>query len=198
MKLKATLIIFLVFGIMHPAFAGGLTPKTGNHFGEIPPLDYRIEYLDAKGITTVNETGIDYGGFGHENTILPEEYFHEYPLYFTGDTLRFAVHIKNVSKRTYKNLRVVTAQEFLNDEGGAGEPFPDSYLHDWFVRSLRPGEEDVLEGSMLIPNILSSGIDQTHLQILHWDSGGEDKKNVGSGRVIVDDPQAGIWCPKAL
>lgn len=196
MKLKATLIIFLVFGIIHPAFAGGLTSKAGNHLGEIPLLDYWIEYLDAKGITTVDETGIDYGGLGHEDAILPERYFGEYPLYFTGNTLRFVVHIKNVGKRTYKNLRVVTAQEFLNIEGEAGEPFPDSYLHDWFVPELRSGDEIVLHGSMLIPNILSSGIDQTHLQILHWDNEGEDKKNVGSGRVIVDNPQAGIWCPK--
>ena len=194
--LVTILVVFLALPAL--AFAGGLTPKTGNHFGEIPTFDYLIEYLDTKGITTVDETGIDYGGFGHENTILPEEYFHEYPLYFTGDTLRFAVHIKNVSKRTYKNLRVVTAQEFLNIEGGAGVPFTACYLHDWFVRGLMPGEEVVLEGSMLIPNISNSGIDQTHLQILHWDSGGEDKKNVGGGRVIVDDPQAGIWCPKVF
>lgn len=174
-----------------------LATQTGNHTGEMRNFEYWIEYLDSQGITTANATGIYFKPFNwfwsYMPTLLPVEYYGDYPLYFVGNTLRFKVHIKNVSKRTFKNLKVITAQELLNVEGGWGIPFPSPYTQNWLLSEFGPGEEVILEGSMLIPNLQTSGIDQTHLQILHWDN--DDDTSGNSGRIIVDDPQAGLWCP---
>ncbi len=193
----ATILSFLVPSLV---FAGAaLINQTGNHFGEIPPLEYSIEYSESAGTTIVSASGIEYvpfsGPASHGNIFLPEKYFGNYPLYFSGSILHFAVHIKNIDTRTYRNLRIVVAEEYLNIDGGAGAPFPAPAIMGWFVGEIRPGEEVVLPGSMPLPNFGPSGIDQTHLQILHWDGKEGDKTNVGSGRVIIDDPQAGLWCP---
>ena len=179
-----------------------LISPTGNHIGEKPPLQYSIEYLDPKGITTVGPTGIIFAPFSdsatQDPTILPLRYFGSYPLYFTNSTMNFVVHLKNVSQRTYQNLLVTASQEFLNADGGWGAPFPSSYISDWSVDELKPEQYITLSGSLSIPDLSASGIDQTHLQILHWDGSGKAQENIGSGRVILDDSQAGIWCPLAL
>ncbi len=88
-------------------------------------------------------------------------------------------------------MRVIAVQEFLNVEGGAGTLFPEPNANVWEAPELLPDQELVFEGFSAIPNG-PSGLDQTHLQIIHLN--GEDKENSG-GEIIVDDPQAGIWCP---
>ena len=176
-----------------------LATQTGEHTGEARNFEYWIEYLDFKGITTADATGIYFKPFNwfwsYLPTILPEQYFNDYPLYFAGNTLKFRVHITNTSKRIYRNLQVLTAQELLNTAGEAGTPFPSPYIQEWFVEKIGAGEEIVLEGSMLIPNLQTSGIDQTHLQIIHLNSEGGTPNTENGGRIILDDPQAGLWCP---
>ena len=40
------------------------------------------------------------------------------------------------------------------------------------------------------------GFDQTHVVIEHW-AGENGAPTDNSGRAIIDDPTAGIWCPPA-
>lgn len=173
-----------------------------SHKGEVSPIEYHIEYQSVLGVTTVAGSGITYAPFGYvptfEPTILPERYFGNYPLYFSNGPFAFTVHIKNISKRTYRNLLVITAQELLNTDGGAGSLFPGDAAHNWFVGELRSGEEVALSGNMYIPSFGSSGLDQTHLQILHWDGNAGDIAHSAAGRVLLDAPQAGLWCPPPM
>lgn len=194
-------MIVLTFVMLVPVFASASfsQSQTGKHYGEAKNLEYSIEYLDPLGVTIANETGITFlpfsGGQSFDPTVLPEQYFDEYPLYFSGGTLHFIVHIKNTGKRTFRNLLVKTAKEFLNTEGGTGEPFPENNTQEWFVENLLPGEKLELLGTFEIPNIQTSGIDQTHLQILHLGANEAGQGEGAPGRIIVDDPQAGLWCP---
>lgn len=169
----------------------------GAHRGEKRPIEYHIEYRNALGVTTANATGITFAPYGYipyvEETILPPRYFGDYPLYFSGGTFAFTVHITNTGKRTYRNLMIEATQEFLNTEGAAGVPFPGAPTR-WVVEVLSPGETVSLVGEMTLPALSSSGIDQTHLRVIHWDAG-EPDLGVAQGRVIIDDPQAGLWCP---
>lgn len=196
-KILASISILL---IVMPVLVYG---QTGNHWGERRPLDYRIEYLDSSGITLVNENGIDFLMWGYHridfiNTILPEKYFGEYPLYFAGNVLQFKVIIKNNSNRTYRNLKIETLQEFLNIDGYEGEPIGDNNRNIWFVEKLGAAEEIVLLGEFAIPLIGESGIDQTHLRISHWSINEREEKLDGQfekGQIILEDFQAGLFCP---
>lgn len=174
-------------------------PYSGGHNGEQPSIAYRVDYVSPFGITSANAAGITYAPFGFpptfEPTVLPERYFGSYALYFAGGPFSFVLHLKNTGKRTYRNLLVIAAQEFLNIGGGAGVPFPGDAAHNWFVPKLGPGEEVALYGALTLPTLGSSGIDQTHLQILHWENDETVSPDVGTGRVLLDDPQAGLWCP---
>lgn len=171
----------------------------GKHSGEISPIAYSIEYTGTLGVTTASAAGITYAPYGYyptfEPTILPERYFGDYPLYFADGPFAFTIHLKNIGKRTYRNLLVITAQEFLNTNGDAGELFPGNAAHNWHVEKLGPGEQVALSGEMILPSFGSSGIDQTHLQILHWGEEGRTSDFLGAGRILLDAPQAGLWCP---
>jgi len=200
MKYSAISFLLVAFIFSSHAVVPDALAVSALHKGEVPLLDYWIEYRGAEGVTTAYEDGILYEGFNGfvtlQDTILPERYFGSYPLYYTGSTMHYTLHIINTGARTYRNLRVVTMQEFLNVEGDAGNTFPKPFMEEWFVETIRPGVELVFEGSMAIPNIDESGLDQTHLQIFHWDQGKGKDHTVGMGRLLIDDPQAGIWCPQ--
>jgi len=215
MKHKHIVVIFLFsFLVFFPfstsAALFGLTAsnaqageQTGKHTGESSPFEYSIEYLNPLGVTIVDETGIfydpfDFGSSHDEFTILPANYFGSYDLYFVGSTVQFRVHITNTGSRTYKNLLIRTQQELLNPLGGAGTPFPEPNDNEWFVRSLGPGKTVVLEGSVVPSGDIPSGIDQTHLQIIHLDNSSKAHERKGSGRILLDDPQAGLWCPLTI
>jgi len=197
--MRKILILYLaIFIVFQAGFAVAEVIKTGNHYGEAGYLAYSIEYLEPKGITIVNDYGITFKPFDFDWSFLPEilpsKYFGDWPLYFTGDTLHFKVHLKNIGKRTFRNLKIIAIQEFLNPDGGKGENIGDNNSVDWFLAHLGPGEEIILEGIFEIPLVGESGLDQTHLLISHW----KDGNNVSGdnrGRIITDDPQAGIWCP---
>lgn len=186
-----SLIVILILLFLTPSLTFA---QTGNHFGEQKFLSYYIEHLSALGVTTVDGNGITYkpdaGGESHEDTILPAQYFGDYPLYFASGTMEFEVTIENIGPRTYRNLKIETFQEFLNIEGEMGEGIGDDNHNVWFIDRLGPGEEATFNGEFLIPRIGESGIDQTHLRISHQDSKGTEK-----GQVILEDYQAGLWCP---
>src|SRR3989338_961699 len=164
------------------AIAPSTFSQTGEHFGEARALEYSIEYLDPRGVTTADENGITFAPFSccasYSNEVLPESYFGDYPLYFSNSAMHFRVVLRNTSRRTFRNLQVEAMQEFLNTGGGAGE-------------------EMILIGAFNIPNVEGSGIDQTHLRISH-----ASENNFGDqfdkGQVIIDDPQAGLWCPQTI
>ena len=183
------------------AIAPSTFSQTGQHFGEARALEYSIEYLDPKGVTTADENGITFAPFSccvsHSNEVLPESYFGDYPLYFSNSAMHFRVVLRNTSRRTFRNLQVEAMQEFLNTGGGAGEEMGGEARSMWFVEELGPGEEMILIGAFNIPNVEGSGIDQTHLRISH-----ASENNFGDqfdkGQVIIDDPQAGLWCPQTI
>lgn len=193
------LIVFIALPFTGLAQVNELGEKAGKHSGEEPPFEYWVEYLEPLGVTTADEDGITFAPFNSSPSFLaddiPEKYFGDYPLYFSGGTMHFRVHIKNLDKRTYRNLLVLAQQEFFNKEGGDGESFGQPALNQWFVAELNPGEEIVLEGSVWITGVLGSGLDQTHLQILHWPQNSPQTSINGGGQIILDDAQAGIWCP---
>ena len=189
--------IFIII-IFQAGFASAELVKAGKHTGEVENLQYSIEYLESKGVTTVDDYGITFKPFFFDWSflpqILPSKYFGDWPLYFTGETMNFNVHLKNIGKRTFRNLKIIAIQEFLNPDGGKGENIGSNNSTDWFLLHLGPGEEIALDGVFEIPLVGESGLDQTHLQILHYpdDALANDKD---TGRIIVDDFQAGIWCP---
>lgn len=188
---QISIIISLIF-YSFSAFAGE------NHGGEIKNLVYFIEYLSPKGVTTADSSGITFKPYEFDWSfmpkVLPEKYFGDYDLYFAGETMNFRVHLKNTGKRTFRNLKVFAYQELLNSEDGAGDPIGSENSQNWFIPVLRGGEEVVLDGSFDIPVLGEGGLDQTHLKIVHW-LGGDPSTASVEGNVIIDDPQAGIWCP---
>lgn len=184
------IILVILFLIPFSVYA-----KTGNHFGEQKFLEYSIEYLEPMGITRANENGIFFiPNFPYlpsfSSTVLPERYFGEYSLYFTGWTMPFCVNIENVGNRTFHNLKVEAFQEFLNINGGEGELIGDDNGRSWVVDKLVAKEEVRLCSEFEIPETGSSGIDQTHLIISH-----SIPSVSGRGEVILEDYQAGLWCP---
>lgn len=204
MRIFKTIIVYVLIGaFMVPGVSlaqiGELGEKKGNHSGEEPPFEYWVEYLNPLGVTTVDEAGITFAPFNSSPSFLaddiPEEYFGDYPLYFSGDTVNFRVHIKNLDRRTYRNLLVLVQQEFFNKDGGVGEAFGQPALNEWFIEELAPGQEVILKGSVKITGVSGSGLDQTHLQILHWPQNSPQTSINGGGQIILDDAQAGIWCP---
>lgn len=179
---------------------GPIRNQQGNHIGDSKPLSWKIEYLDEWGRTVVNGSG---GTFYHDRCcggymttdptwIYPQQYWGTYPMYYIGTTLRYRITLCNDTNRTYKNLRVVSIQEYFNPTGKVGERIGDDAAKDWYVAELRGGACVTLEGIFAIPDDGHGGLDQTHLQVQHWDKG---KGKTGKGAVIIDDTKAAIWCP---
>ena len=197
--MRKILILYLaIFIVSQASFALAEGVKIGNHYGEVENLQYSVKYLEPKGVTTVDDYGITFKPFFFVWSFLPEilpaKYFGDWPLYFAGETMNFKVYLKNTGKRTFRNLKIIAIQEFLNPEGGKGENIGDNNLTDWFLSYLGPGEEIIFDGTFEIPLVGESGLDQTHLLISHWKDG-DNVSGDNGGRIIVDDFQAGIWCP---
>lgn len=200
----------LAFGLalvlaLAPTVAAGV--QQGGHIGDAAPLEYEIVYMGFPGILTIDESGARYyfpewdrtreadGSYG-------EEHFGTYAVYFIGDYMSFEIHLRNTSKRTYRNLKVVSTQEYHFTEGAeSGTPLPGESTQEWFVRELRGNEEMVLEGRALVTDETLPGLDQTHVTVLHWVNGKQVPLNAqlkgarAEGRIFVNDPEAGIYCP---
>ena len=172
----------------------------GNHIGDADPLSWTIEYYDEWGRTVVDASG---GHFYHDRCcggvrtddpswVYPERYYGQYKMYYIGTTMKYRITLTNTGLRSYENLRVVAIQEYLTNDGTWGEWISPDAAKDWYVAELRPGQTMVFEGDLYIPDGAHGGLDQTHLQVQHWDAG---NGQTGPGAVIIDDAQAAIWCP---
>jgi len=175
MKFKAWMALTLLL------MAFNSTAFAGQHVGERKQLDYFIEYASPSGFTGSDQTA-DSNLWG-------------LPLYFQGETMRYRIHIQNNSNRTFNHLRVIASQEyFLADGAQRGALMPGNATQSFFVPTIQPFQEIVLNGSYEIGTEGFPGFDQTHLMIEHWAS--ENGKPADNrGRVIIDDPTAGLWCP---
>jgi hypothetical protein len=204
-----------------PNSNGDSDVKTGNHYGEKQFIEYEIVYKDYPGTLIINGTGSHYY-FPRWNirftltSNYDDEYYGEYPVYFIGQTMHYEVHIKNTGNRVFKNLRVVAMQEYRETKSGydytgyfeitQGDSMPGENTQEWVVAEISAGEEIVLEGSYTAPRGTHPGLDQTHLQIWHYKhcdpgdpEGEDDAVGIGaSGRLIIDDQMAGVFCPPAV
>jgi hypothetical protein len=192
-----------------------IADTTGNHYGEQRFIEYEIIYKDYPGILTINAQGSHYY-FPRWNlqftvsTDYDEEYYGEYPVYFIGQTMYYEIHIKNTGMRTYKNLRIVAMQEYHETKSGYdytgyyeitdGKLMPGDSTQEWFVEEIERGQTIVLVGCYTPPWGVHPGLDQTHLQI--WHHYNDDNLDFNSdsgtdapGRLIIDDPHAGVFCP---
>jgi len=172
----------------------------GKHIGDGEPLSWTIEYLDSWGRTVVDTNG---GHFYHDRCCgsfrtddpswnYSQQYWGLYPMYYIGTTMRYRITLCNNSNRTYENLRVVAIQEYLTEDGSWGERLGPDAAKDWYVRELAPHSCLVFEGTCRIMGDAHGGLDQTHLQVQHWNAGSGQP---GPGSVIIDDTHAAIWCP---
>jgi len=182
---------------------GPIDHLQGKHVGDGEPITWNIEYLDEWGRTFVDATGGHFyhdrccGGFRTDDPswIYPKDIWGQYPMYYIGTTMRYRITLTNNSPRSYVNIRVVAIQEYLTDDGTWGEWISPEAAKDWYVRELRGYQTMVFEGSLYIPWGAHGGLDQTHLQVQHWDRG---TAKPGPGSVIIDDAHAAIWCPPEL
>lgn len=203
-RLTTTAFGLLLALILSPTVAAG---TQGKHIGDAAPLEYEIVYKGFPGILTIDESGATYYFPDWDRTIYTggsydPEYFGTYATYFVGGTMSFEVHIRNTSSRTYRNLKVVATQEYHFTNGAEyGTPLPGGSTQEWFIGEIRGGEEIVLSGAVTVSSDTLPGLDQTHVQVLHWVNGNQvplDAQLNGArtqGRIFVDDPEAGVYCP---
>lgn len=190
-----------------PAFAA---EQRGKHLGDAARLEYDIVYTDFPGTLTIDERGATYyfpmwNWTWYTGGSYDEEHFGTYAVYFIGQYVNFEIHLRNAGNRTYKNLKVVATQEYHLASGASyGELLPGESTQEWFVSELRGGEEIVLKGRTFTAPGTRPGLDQTHLQVLHWVNGKrvpldvQLKDKPTQGRLFVDDQEAGVYCPPAF
>lgn len=182
-----------------------LGEQQGQHIGELESIDYEIGYTNAIGFLTIDEDGCHYYSWNWSWSTpcnYDVKYYGTYAVYFSGSTITYQVTLRNVGKRTFRNLMVTARQEYHEDleewnyagwfSVEQGDPLPGDSTDKWHVEELRPGEEIVLEGSYFAPTNTHPGLDQTHLQVQHWFS----QNGLGSmsdGRIILDDSTAGVY-----
>ncbi len=198
-------VLAIILALAAPAAAsdllGPIWHLQGKHIGDGEPLTWNIEYYDEWGRTIVDAAGGHFyhdrccGGFRTDDPswIYPAEYWNNvYQLYYIGTTMRYRITLCNTGNRSYENIRVVAIQEYLTTDGSWGEWIGPDAAKDWYLESLRAGECVTLDGSLFIPEGAHGGLDQTHLQVQHWNRG---SGKPGPGSVIIDDAQAAVWCP---
>lgn len=209
MRSKIWLVVALVVVAMllaPPASAKEFKgEQQGKHIGDANSLEYEIVYTEDVGTLVIDENGKTYyfnwGRIQHVSGSPDEKYYGTYAVYFIGQYMHYEVHLKNTGQRTYKNLRVIGTQEYHEDTE-KGVDMPGSPTQEWYVEHLGPGDEVVLSGKYYAPYGTASGLDQTHLQISHWNNGGHVPIHASMkqsahtlGRTFIDDPEAGVYCP---
>ena len=179
---------------------GPIWQLMGKHIGDADPISWTIEYYDEWGRTIVDASG---GHFYHDRCcggvrtddpswIYPPQYYGQYDMYYIGTTMKYRITLKNTGMRSYENVRLIAIQEYLTNDGTWGEWISPDAAKDWYIAELAPGKSMVFEGELYIPDGAHGGLDQTHIQLQHWDP---LKTNTAAGAVILDDAQAAIWCP---
>jgi|CXWL01.1.fsa_nt_gi hypothetical protein len=191
-------------------------------------LDFDITYLNAWGRTVSDGTGLTFyhdarsAEWGIEPplrsmdpTVLPPQYWGTYPLYYSGQTMYYTIKITNNGHRKFKNLTVVAIQEYLSPTGQVNTRIGPDAVRDWFIPKLNGRESKTLFGSIAIPDVGESGLDQTHIQVFrshrHNDEERQDhnerfdacshrhghESHSLRSRLIYENIQEGIWCPPA-
>lgn len=174
--------------------------QQGKHIGDASFLEYEIIYKNFPGILTIDENGAtyyfprwDFTWYAGGN--YDERYYGVYPVYFIGQWIEYEIHLKNTGHRTYKNLKIIATQEYYLAYGAEeDEVLPGDPTQEWELDGLRSGEEAVLEGRYLAVPGVRPGLDQTHLQVLHWSKGNLEPVSI-KGKVFIDDEEAGLYCP---
>ena len=173
----------IVFAFALISLLAGFAFAQGNHNGEADCLSYEITYTGPQVL-------VDYPQFG----------YYAVPGYYLGSTMTYKVEVTNTCKRTFKNLRVVGVQRYF--ESGLlpyqawteSAPYWNGDSQTFFIDRLDGGETETFYGSYAILGGVA-GLDQTQLLIMHWAGGNPESVDWSEGRIIVDDGQAGIWCP---
>ena len=168
-----------------------------------PCLEYSVDYVDQADMTTVDSGGIHFFTSGanpdrlitvpfNSTYVLPQEDYGDYALYNRTTPVHFVIHITNMNQYAHGNVVVWATQEFHNtvtiwDHLGEldlfkGMPLGGDSTEYWNIGTLAPGQTITLEGYHYFIG-RGWGLDQTHLSI-----------SVG-GNVIVDDSEAGVYCP---
>jgi hypothetical protein len=192
--------LMLAGGARASSLLGPIHHLQGKHIGDADPISWKIEYYDAWGRTVVDAQG---GHFYHDRCCggylthdpswqYDPKYWGQYEMYYIGTTMRYRITLTNNGPRNYRNLRVVAIQEYLTQDGSWGEWISPDAAKDWYLEEFNAGQSVVLEGSLYIPPGAHGGLDQTHLQVQHWNRG---EGQPGPGSVILDDTKAAIWCP---
>ncbi|MCK4757968.1 MAG: hypothetical protein KAS67_05930 [Thermoplasmata archaeon] len=170
---------------------------------ENPNFGYWIEYLDPADQTIVNESGIWFHTSGNypeqlthipfnQTFVIPEKDYGVYPLYNHSNPVQFRIHITNQESVAIEGLEITAIQERHNDvtiwdyhgqmnlfqgQWLAGDP-----VEMWSIASIEPGETICLDGTYDVYG-RGWGLDQTHLKISV------------NGNLVVDDSEAGVYCP---
>jgi PKD repeat protein len=168
-----------------------------------PDITYSIQYLNPADLTTVDSAGIHFYTSGmypekyhtipfNQSFTIPSSDYGTYYLYNSSTPLHFKVTITNNGANALNNLVVKTVQERHNDVTiwdslgeitlYKGQVMDGNSSEYWIIPTLGPGMSATLEGFYFAEG-RGWGLDQTHLII---------KMN---GDVIVDDPEAGVYCP---
>lgn len=191
-------------------------------------LEFDISYLNAWGHTIANGQGLNFYHdtlsdqwgispplMSFEPTVLPSQYWGSYPLYYGGQTMYYTIKITNTGHRKFKNITVVAIQEYLSPTGQVNTRIGTDAVRDWFIPKLDRNESKTLFGSISIPTIGESGLDQTHVQVFRSARHNDDERQDDNERfdarrhshgrdspalryrLIYENIQAGIWCPPA-
>ncbi len=184
----------------------GLRISGGKHIGDKAPLEYEIVYTNAAGALTIGPSGCAYyfprwNWYWSPPCDYGPKYYREYMVYFINEWMTYEVRVKNTGQRTYKHLEVSATQEYYEDIcwGGScakkGDALPGSPAQTWTIDTLGPGEEVVLKGAYFAPWGTLPGLDETHLVVKHGKGADGGKGMDAPGRVLIDDPEAGVYCP---
>jgi fibro-slime domain-containing protein len=169
----------------------------------LPELEYTLQYLDPADLTTVDAAGIHFFTSGtypskyhfipyNQSFFIPSYDWGTYYLYNCTTPLHFIITVKNIGAADLSDLVVETIQERHNDVTiwdslgqitlWKGQPMDGNSTSAWMIPSLTVGETVTLDGFYWAEG-RGWGLDQTHLII------------TGNGMTIVDDPEAGVYCP---
>lgn len=170
---------------------------------DTPDVTYYIEYLAPADETIVDGSGIHFYTSGsnpglyhlipyNETFEIPEEDYGTYFLYNSTTPIQYSITVRNDNEVVLTDVVVSATQERHNDvtiwdscgeialyKGQILEGDSTTY---WVIDELAPGTETTLYGYYCFEG-RGWGLDQTHLKIMM------------GGTTIVDDPEAGVYCP---
>lgn len=174
-------IVFLT--LMALAFA------QGQHNGEEKCLSYAITY---SGMTSpyqdYSSVTPQYQGFNYSHVAA----------YYLGTTMHYTVSITNACKRTFNSLRAVGVEYYYEGNIMPGQDFTESTpwyngpTQTFFIDTLNPESTVSFDGSYFAPPGTSPGLDLTRLILMHWQARNPDTVLWSDGRIILDDPHAGL------